>query len=317
LKDQIRSALSGDNAAIARLLSLAETAGELAFEIQESIFPHTGKAHLLGITGPAGAGKSTLISKLAAIQASGQQRIAIVACDPSSPGSGGALLGDRIRMHELVSNQQIFIRSIASRDSSDGLPLAAFRAADIFDACGFDTVIIETVGTGQNQIDIMQAAHTVIAVSAPGLGDGIQAMKSGLMDVADIHAVTKSDLEGSAKTVLDIQNAVHMRQTNTGQERHWSADVLPVSGLTGDGISELHQAIMDHLSFLKHGENMQQRCHRMMTARIHREAVDALTRSLTSTLDGGETDAIQQLIQRKTTPGRVTDEILASYKEET
>ena len=217
----------------------------------------------------------------------------------------------------MVSSQQIFIRSIASRDSSDGLPLAAFRAADIFDACGFDTVIIETVGTGQNQIDVLQAAHTVIAVSAPGLGDGIQAMKSGLMDVADIHAVTKSDLEGAAITLLDIQNAVHMRQGNTEQIGHWTADVLPVSGLTGDGISELHHTIMEHLRFLQKGENMQQRCHSMMTARIHRETIDALTRSLTSTLDGGESAAIQQLIQRKTTPGRVTDEILGRYKKET
>ena len=152
MKDRIRSALDGDLSAIARLLTQAETTGHGANEAHEAIFPHTGKAHIIGITGPAGAGKSTLISKLAASLASGNQKIAIVACDPSSPVSGGALLGDRIRMHDLVANEQIFVRSVATRDSTGGLPLAAFRAADVFDACGYDCVIIETVGTGQNQI---------------------------------------------------------------------------------------------------------------------------------------------------------------------
>ena len=145
LKDRIRSALDGNLGAIARLLTLAETAGQVADAAHEAIFPHTGKAHIIGITGPAGAGKSTLISKLAASLATQGQKIAVVACDPSSPVSGGALLGDRIRMHDLVANDQIFVRSIAARDSTGGLPLAAFRAADVFDACGFDSVIIETV----------------------------------------------------------------------------------------------------------------------------------------------------------------------------
>ncbi len=310
MKDRIRSALDGDPSAIARLLTLAETAGPVANLAHEAIFPHTGKAHIIGITGPAGAGKSTLISKLAASLACGDQKIAIIACDPSSPVSGGALLGDRIRMHDLVANEQIFVRSIATRDSAGGLPLAAFRAADVFDACGYELIIIETVGTGQNQIDIMQAAHTVIAVSAPGLGDDIQAMKSGLLELADIHAVTKSDLSGAAKALMDIENAVRMRQKNTAGTDIWIPAVLPLNGLNGDGIADLHKAIQTHYTHLQDTGNIEQRCQRMFRERIYREAVNMLAQSFRSTPDERLARRIEQVMQRKLTPAQVARRIL-------
>ena len=236
LNERIRAALNGDLTAISRLITLAEMTGSAANEVHEAVFPHTGKAHIIGITGSGGAGKSTLISKLALNLTSDGQKVAIIACDPSSPVSGGALLGDRIRMHDLVGNEQVFVRSVATRDSSGGLPLTAFGAADVFDACGFEHIIIETVGTGQNQIDIMQAAHTIIAVSAPGLGDDIQAMKSGLLELAYIHAVTKSDLAGAAKALMELEIAVHMRLKNNAGGDTWSPAVLPLNGLNGDGI---------------------------------------------------------------------------------
>jgi len=310
LKDRIRSALDGDLSAIARLLTLAETAGQGANEAHEAIFPHTGKAHIIGITGPAGAGKSTLISKLAASLASGNQKIAIVACDPSSPVSGGALLGDRIRMHDLVANEQIFVRSVATRDSTGGLPLAAFRAADIFDACGYAHIIIETVGTGQNQIDIMQAAHTFIAVTAPGLGDDIQAMKSGLLELADIHAVTKSDLAGASKALMDIKNAVHMRLKNTNGTETWVPEVLPLNGLNGDGIADLQKAIQSHYKHLQDSSDFQQRCQRMFRERIYREAVSILAQSFKSSPDERLADRIDQVMQRKLTPAQAARKIL-------
>ena len=306
----MQSALDGNPTAIARLLTLAETAGPLAEQMHEAIFPHTGKAHIIGITGPAGAGKSTLISKLAASLASGKQKVAIIACDPSSPVSGGALLGDRIRMHDLVANDQIFIRSIATRDSSGGLPLAAFRAADVFDAGGFDSVIIETVGTGQNQIDIMQAAHTVVAVSAPGLGDDIQAMKSGLLELADVHAITKRDLAGADKTLMDIGNAVRMRQKNPPTADIWVPAVLPVNGLNGEGIDDLKKAIKTHYNHLQDTGNMQQRCQRMFRERIYREAVSLLTDSFRSSTDENLTNNINQVLQRKMTPAKAARKLL-------
>ena len=310
MKDRIHSALDGKITAIARLLTLAETAGPAANEAHEAIFPHTGKAHIIGITGPAGAGKSTLISKLAASLTSSDHKIAIIACDPSSPVSGGALLGDRIRMHDLVANEQIFVRSIATRDSTGGLPLAAFRAADVFDACGYERIIIETVGTGQNQIDIMQAAHTVIAVSAPGLGDDIQAMKSGLIELADIHAVTKSDVAGAAKALMDINNAVHMRLGNTAGSGAWTPTVLPLNGLNGDGVPDLRKAICAHYKHLQDSGEILERCQRMFRERIYREAVNALARSFRSSTDEHLEKSLEQVMQRELTPAQAARKIL-------
>lgn len=310
LKDRIRSALNGDLSAIARLLTQAETAGSAASEAHEAIFPHTGKAHIIGITGPAGAGKSTLISKLAASLASGNQKVAIIACDPSSPVSGGALLGDRIRMRDLVANEQIFVRSVATRDSTGGLPLAAFRAADIFDACGYERIIIETVGTGQNQIDIMQAAHTVIAVTAPGLGDDIQAMKSGLLELADIHAVTKSDLSGAAKALMDIQNAVHMRLKNSTGSDEWIPTVLPLNGLSGEGIDNLQKSIQTHYKHLQDTGNLHQRCQRMFRERIYREAINILAQSFRSSPDERLANNVDLVMQRNLTPAQAARKIL-------
>jgi len=310
LKDRVRSALEGDITAVARLLTLAETAGPVASKAHEAIFPHAGKAHIIGITGPAGVGKSTLISKLAASLASGDKKVAIIACDPSSPVSGGALLGDRIRMHDLVANEQIFVRSIATRESTGGLPLAAFRAADVFDACGYERIIIETVGTGQNQIDIMQAAHTVIAVSAPGLGDGIQAMKSGLLELADIHAVTKSDVAGAAKALMDINNAVHMRLGNTVRSDTWIPTALALNGLNGDGVTDLCSTIDAHYQHLQDNGDMNQRRQRMFRERIYREAVSILAQSFKSSPDEHLADRIDQVMQRELTPAQAARKIL-------
>jgi LAO/AO transport system kinase len=313
LNKLIRSALGGDVTAIARLITLTEAAGETALEVQNEIFPRAGRAHLLGITGPAGAGKSTLISKLAAQLAAPGRKVAVIACDPSSPNTGGALLGDRIRMNDLVHDERIFIRSIATRGSTGGLPLAAFSAADILDASGFGTVIIETVGTGQNQVDIMQAAHTIIAISTPGLGDDIQAMKSGLLEVADIHVVNKSDLHGARKTLTDIENAVRMRQkhaTRDDGQGGWAPVVLPVNSLAGEGLDELQQAVEAHYRFLQDGDNMQQRCRRMFRERVYREAVDILAQSFKATPDERLSRLIDQMLRRETTPTRAAQEML-------
>jgi LAO/AO transport system kinase len=313
LKSLIRSALGGDITAAARLITLAEAGGETALEVQNGLFPHTGRAHLLGITGPAGVGKSTLISKLAAKLAAPGQKVAVIACDPSSPKTGGALLGDRIRMNNLTLDERIFIRSIATRENNGSLPLAALRAADILDASGFGAIIIETVGTGQNQVDIMQAAHTIIAVSAPGLGDDIQAMKSGLLEVADIHVVSKSDLGGAGKTLTDIENAIHMRQggpTIGNGTSGWKPVVLPVSSLEGEGFVELKQAIETHYEFLMDGSEMQRRSHHMLRMRIYREAMEILEQSFKATPGEHLSRRIEQVLLREITPTKAAQEML-------
>jgi len=309
----IPSALKGDINAIARLISLSEAGGETALQVQDEIFQHTGKAHLLGITGPAGAGKSTLIGKLAGALAAAGKKVGVLACDPSSPRSGGALLGDRIRMSNLTHEPRVFIRSIATRGSSGGLPLAAFRAADILDACGFDIVIIETVGTGQNQLDIMQAAHSIIVVSAPGLGDGIQAMKSGLLEVADIHIISKIDLEGSSRTLEDIKTAVHMRLpvANPSEEQAtWSPPVLPLNSLSGEGMDALIRTISEHYHYLENSGNMQQCCQHIFQQRIYREAIEILSQSFREKPDEESAARLDQVIQRKITPTRAAQESL-------
>ncbi len=313
MKHLVQTALEGKVAAIARLITLTESDGETALKVQKKIFPHTGHAHLVGITGPAGAGKSTLISKLAAKLASSGQKVAVVACDPSSPKTGGALLGDRIRMIDLVHDENVYIRSIATGSSTGGLPLAAFRAADILDASGFNTVIIETVGTGQNQVDIMQAAHTIIAVSAPGLGDDIQAMKSGLLEIADIHVITKSDLVGAGKTLTEIEHAVHMRQNSAKQKDpadHWAAPVLAVNGLSSDGIDDLQGAIQAHFEFLQQADHMQMRCRHMFQRRIYREAIDMLSQSFSEIPGEGISGSLDRLIKRELTPTEAAREVL-------
>ncbi len=317
MKDLLQAALEGKVAAIARLITLTESAGQTALEIQKEIFPLTGNAHLVGITGPAGAGKSTLIGKLAAKLASNGQKVAVVACDPSSPQTGGALLGDRIRMHDLVHDENVFVRSIATGGSVGGLPLAAFRATDILDACGFNTVIIETVGTGQNQVDIMQVAHTVIAVSAPGLGDDIQAMKSGLLEIAEIHAISKSDLQGAGKTLMEIETAVHMRQKHSGEgddPELWDTPVLPVNGLTGEGVDKLQAAIQSHYGYLKKANNMQTRCRNMYRQRIYREAIDILSQSFKGNPDKYISTSLERLIKRELTPTQAALETISRLK---
>jgi LAO/AO transport system kinase len=320
LKNLIESAMGGEVTAIARLITVAEAGGDAALQVQAEVFPRTGKAHLVGITGPAGVGKSTLISALATRISEAGRSVAVVACDPSSPNTGGALLGDRIRMSSLVSDSKVYIRSIATRASSGGIPLAAFRAADILDAAGYDTVIIETVGTGQNQIDIMQAVHTVIALSAPGLGDDIQAMKSGLLEVADIHAISKSDMPGAKTTLNEIENALHMRREREIDQgngaSNWMPPVLPVAAIVGkgvgEGVGELLDAIRAHNNFLAEADNLQRRCQRMFGARVYREAANQLAQSFREASASNITAAVSKVVQRELTPTQAATEILGA-----
>ena len=197
--------LAGDTRAIARLLSRAESGIEEARDTLDAMFAHAGRAHVVGITGVPGSGKSTLVAKLAtAVRRSGRS-IGIVAVDPSSPFSGGAILGDRIRMSELGGDPGVFVRSMATRGALGGLANGTLEAVDVLDAAGFDMVVIETVGVGQDEVEVARAAHTTVVVSAPGLGDDIQAIKAGILEIADIHAVSKCDRPDANRTIADLK----------------------------------------------------------------------------------------------------------------
>jgi len=201
----VKDVKKGNVRAIARMISLAEAAKPESREALGEIYRAAGRAHVVGLTGVPGSGKSSLVKVLAkAIRDSGRT-VGIVAIDPSSPFSGGAILGDRIRMTDLTGDDGVFIRSMATRGAMGGLARASLEAVDVLDAAGFDIILIETVGVGQDEVDIVQASHTVVVVSAPGLGDEIQAIKAGILEIADIHVVSKCDRSDANATVSDIR----------------------------------------------------------------------------------------------------------------
>lgn len=245
--------LEGDTRAIARLLSRAESGIAEARSTLDAMFAHAGRAHVVGITGVPGSGKSTLVAKLAAEVRKGGRKVAIVAVDPSSPFSGGSILGDRIRMGELGGDPGVFVRSMATRGALGGLAKGTLEAVDVLDAAGFDIVMIETVGVGQDEVDVARAAHTTVVVSAPGLGDDIQAIKAGILEIADIHVVSKCDRADANKTIADLKTMLALGTTRMDTERFPDdasgfrhPPVIATSAVRDQGIPGLLAAIDRH-----------------------------------------------------------------------
>jgi LAO/AO transport system kinase len=245
----VPAALAGDVRAIARLLTRAENGTPEARAAFDTLFAKTGRAHVVGITGVPGSGKSTLVAKLAAaIRASGRT-VAIVAIDPSSPFSGGAILGDRIRMGELGGDPGVFVRSMATRGSLGGLARGTLEAVDVLDAAGYDLVMIETVGVGQDEVEVARAAHTTVVVSAPGLGDDIQAIKAGVLEIADVHVVSKCDRPDANRTIADLKNMLALALRTDGAA--WRPPVIATSAARDEGIGEVLAAIDGHRGALE------------------------------------------------------------------
>ena len=250
--------LDGDRRAVARTISRIEQDGDGDGDgaLRAALAPHLGRAHVLGITGAPGAGKSTLVHALLGALVARGQRVGVVAVDPSSPISGGAVLGDRVRMGEHGAHPDVFIRSVASRGQLGGLSRSARAIIDVFDAAGFDTVIVETVGAGQSEIEIVRVADTRIVACPPGLGDEVQAIKAGILEIADILVVTKADLPGSRATVRDLKNMLHLRvPPGAGQ---WQVPVLPTAAGSGAGVAELVDCIDEHARAAGRGLRLRQ-----------------------------------------------------------
>ena len=228
---------AGDRRALSRAITAAEAAGDEGRAILRAIEPRLGRARLVGFTGPPGAGKSTLISAYVGELRRRGQRVAVIAVDPSSQISGGAILGDRIRMSQHDADDGVFIRSIASRGALGGLTPAALRAADVADAAGFDVVVLETVGAGQSDVDIAEVAEVPVVVSAPGLGDDIQAIKAGILEIARVLIVNKSDLPHADRTRRQLMSMLELRHPDA------RVPVLATTATTGDGIPALADAI--------------------------------------------------------------------------
>jgi len=255
LEQLAQGVVNGDKRSIARAITLIENNGEDAQKLVSLLYPYTGKAHIVGITGPGGSGKSTLIEKLISELRRRGKTVGVLATDPSSPFTGGAFLGDRIRMQKFATDEEVFIRSMATRNVPGGIAKATKDAVNVLDAAGKDVIIVETVGAGQAEVDIIKVAHTVVVVFAPGLGDEIQAIKAGIMEIADIFVVNKADLENANRAVTDLKASLELNV----QEKAWKPPVLKTVALTGEGIEQLVNEIFEHKAFLEKGEGASKR----------------------------------------------------------
>lgn len=242
----VDAARSGDRSALARLLSIVERGGAAAHAVGRATYPLTGGAYTVGLTGAPGAGKSTLTSSVVAAVRAARERIAVLAIDPSSPYTGGAILGDRVRMGEHALDEGVFIRSMATRGHLGGLALATPEAVRVLDVAGFPWVVIETVGVGQVEVEVAGAADTTVVVVNPGWGDAVQANKAGLMEIADVFVINKADRPGSDLTRRDLESMLALSERRT-----WRPPVISTVSTTGEGARELWSAIGDHRAHLE------------------------------------------------------------------
>jgi len=293
--------LKGDVAAIARLLSRAEAADPECRDTLAEVYSRAGKAHVIGITGVPGSGKSTMVSVLAGHLRKAGHKIGIIAIDPSSPYSGGSIMGDRIRMSDLAGDEGVYIRSMATRGALGGMARATLDAVDILDVAGFDYILIETVGVGQDEVEIASASHTTLVVSAPGLGDEIQAIKAGILEIADIHVVSKSDKPDARSTISDLKQMLALG-ISLDASAAWRPPVIATSSLKGEGFAELESALEKHKAFLASSEAGRTRSRKIAQFRMLKTAEDLLRIRFNERSAGRVSAMADRLVSRETNP---------------
>jgi LAO/AO transport system kinase len=293
--------LTGDRRAIARLITIIENDGAEAREALAALYPHTGRAHIVGVTGAPGTGKSTLVNELAKLYRQRNRTVGIIAVDPTSPFSGGALLGDRIRMRDLSGDPGIFIRSMATRGSLGGLARATADVIKVLDAAGYQMIFVETVGAGQAEVDIAKAAHTTIVVEAPGLGDDIQAIKAGITEIADIFVVNKADREGADSTVMALQMTLDLnhRWHLVGDGSSWRPPICKTVALHGKGISAVVEAIEEHTAYLRESGNLQRRERERAEEELRNILTQEMARSFFERVDETQFSGLIDRIMRR------------------
>ena len=300
---------SGDRRAIARMLSRAEAGAAEAREALDLLYRHAGRAHVVGITGVPGSGKSTLVAKLiAAVLASGR-RIGVVAIDPSSPFSGGSILGDRIRMGDVSGHPSVFVRSMATRGALGGLAHGTLEAVDVLDAAGYDMIFIETVGVGQDEVDVVRAAHTTVVVSAPGLGDDIQAIKAGILEIADVHAVSKGDKPEADKTLSELKSMLGLALPTLGLKR--AVPVIKTSSPREEGIAELLGAIDAHREYLVTSGQYEERRQAIRERRMLKAAEQLLHEEFERHRQGRIADLVAELAAGTVSPQAAARRLVA------
>jgi LAO/AO transport system kinase len=304
--------LAGKTAAGARTIRWLDDGDPRGAAVLRSIYPATGRGHVVGITGPPGAGKSTLTDMLVAELRKRERRVGVIAIDPSSPFTGGAILGDRVRMARHTVDPHVFIRSIGTRGQAGGLSRSTHDAALVLDAMGFDSILIETVGVGQDEIDVVNLAHTTIIVGVPGLGDEVQAMKAGLMEAGEVFVVNKADRDGFEATRRQFELMLHLREQSRPDDA-WSAPLLRAVANRDEGGEEIVDALDAHLAFLKAGDGFARR-----SGRRGREQVLTLLRARTTAdiLASDRARAVMDDVNaRRTDPYTAVEDLLSGWRE--
>ncbi|HEX9775415.1 MAG TPA: methylmalonyl Co-A mutase-associated GTPase MeaB [Actinomycetota bacterium] len=278
---------AGDRRTVARLISLVEDEDEGLADVVRALGPLTGNASIVGLTGAPGAGKSTLGAALVGVLRAEGLRVGVLAVDPTSPFTGGALLGDRLRMQEHATDPGVFIRSMASRGHLGGLAWAVPHALRVLDAAGYEVIILETVGVGQAEVDVVHAADTTLVVLAPGMGDSVQANKAGILEIADVFVVNKADKEGARQTKQDIEQMLHL-----GAATDWMPPVVLTRADAGEGVGELWEAVQKHRAHLDASGELRARRVRRVAREISEIAVARIRRRIGEPGDGETLDAL-------------------------
>ena len=304
----VAAATSGDRSAVARLISLVERGGDPAREVARLVYPHTGNTYTVGITGAPGAGKSTLTSRLIGELRAAGEEVGVLAIDPSSPFTGGAILGDRVRMQDHALDSGVFIRSMATRGHLGGLALATPEAVRILDAAGIRLVLLETVGVGQVEVEVAGAADTTVVVVNPGWGDAVQANKAGLMEVADIFVINKSDRPGAKETERDLDQMLELSAPTD-----WRPPIVKTVAASGEGVDELLERMREHRSFVESsGLLVERRRHRALEE-LREIVIRTLEQRAYAALGGDQVERLQQeVLDRQLSPYDAAEKIISA-----
>jgi len=307
IEDIAQGVLAGDRRSIAKAITIVENNTAEAQKLVASIYGHTGKAQIIGLTGPGGSGKSTLIEKIVREYRRKGKTVGVIAVDPTSPFTGGAFLGDRIRMQELSTDEGVFIRSMATRNYLGGIAKATKDAVKILDAAGNDIILVETVGAGQSEVEIIKVAQTIVVIHAPGLGDEIQAIKAGLMEIADIFVVNKADRENAEKAVTDIQAILQLNN----KEKAWKTPILKTVALTGEGVPQLIEKIEEHRVFLEREKELRRSLWRA-EAELTEAIKEKIATSIVDELKKEERfeELLQKILEREIDPNSAAEKLL-------